>query len=87
MKNKDENNRNTDREAELDRILEAKFQGMAQDEEIPESLKKEVFNTLDTVEFLAEVVDLFAVKFPLANLKFLGESEDNKDAEPDDENK
>lgn len=84
---KEKQNKAENPEVEFDRIMQAKFQGLLPEEDIPANLRQEVFNTLDTVELMAEVVDLFAVKFPMANLKYLGENEEDKTPEDEEQEK
>ncbi|GAB4244038.1 MAG: hypothetical protein Kow0027_03540 [Saprospiraceae bacterium] len=77
-------------EETFDRILESKLKGIEPEGQMPENLKKAVFDTIDTVGLVAEVVDLFAVKFPLANLSFLSEEDeetakDHTGDQPDEE--
>ena len=77
MKNKEQKKNIGNIEAEFDRILQAKFQELLPEVQIPENLQKEVFNTLDSIEFIAEVIDLFTIKFPLVNLKYLDDPKQN----------
>ncbi|GIV32278.1 MAG: hypothetical protein KatS3mg030_580 [Saprospiraceae bacterium] len=81
-------NQGSNLEDYFDALLEQKLKGLHLEESLPEELKKEVFNTIDTIGLMAEVVDLFAIKFPLANLKFFDADSElpspgEQDADPD----
>lgn len=49
-----------------------KFQQFGEKEILPESLKKEVFNTLDALNLFADIADLFTTKFTLTELEAFG---------------
>lgn len=51
--------------------LEEQFGQMRSSEPVPEQLKEEVFNSLDTILLVADVVDLFTVKFTQTESEFL----------------
>ncbi|KAA3627409.1 MAG: hypothetical protein DWQ02_19890 [Bacteroidetes bacterium] len=51
--------------------LEQQFQQLNADLEKPEDLKKEVFNTLDSLTLLGDIVELFTTKFIETEVKFL----------------
>ncbi len=51
--------------------LEEQFGQMRSSEPAPEELKEEVFRTLDTLNLLADIVDLFTVKFSKSEAEFL----------------
>lgn len=40
-------------------------------EEVPEELKKEVFNSLDSIELVANIFDLFTAKFAKVETDFI----------------
>lgn len=48
--------------------LETLFQASETEIIAPEELKEEVFGTLETLELVADIVDLFTVKFVQSNL-------------------
>ncbi len=45
----------------------------------PESLKDEIFNSLDSIQLISDVTDLFTTKFVISNAYMLGESTDLED--------
>lgn len=50
--------------------LKEQFKQFVPEEKAPEELKKEVFNSLDTINLLADVVDLFTGKFAKTESNF-----------------
>jgi len=48
-------------------------------EELPPELKKEVFKTIDNIELVASMVDLFTVKFVNTEMRFLGSFESEEE--------
>lgn len=48
---------------EINKNLEEQFQKLMPSDAAPADLKKEIFRTLDTLDLLGDVVDLFTVKF------------------------
>lgn len=52
--------------------LEDKFKQLLPAEDAPEEVKKEVFQTLDTLNLLGDLADLFTVKFSRTEAAFLG---------------
>lgn len=73
----------------LKTVLEQKFLELkderAPQEEAPAELKKEVFNTLNSLILLTDLADLFTVKFAQTNLTFLDPS--LEEGWSDDDNK
>ena len=61
--------------------LEEKFKQLIPDENAPEELKKEVFQTLDTLNLLGDLADLFTVKFSKTEAVFLGMVQDDEEWE------
>ncbi len=51
--------------------LHHQFAQLTSEEPAPEALKEEVFDTLDTIHLLADVMDLFTVKFGNTEAEFL----------------
>ena len=51
--------------------LESRFSEFKPKEEAPKALKKEVFNTLETLQLLADFADLFTIKFSKTELDLL----------------
>ncbi|GJM35374.1 MAG: hypothetical protein DHS20C18_43750 [Saprospiraceae bacterium] len=51
--------------------LEEQFKQLIPDENAPEELKKEVFNTIDTLNLLGDIADLFTSKFTQTKATFL----------------
>ena len=72
--------------SDLQKQLEKLFQEAEPDGALPESLKKEVFDTLDTIQLVADVADLFTVKFTKSESQLL-ELADPKTGKPVDEPK
>jgi hypothetical protein len=60
------NNENTIREN-----LENNFNKLLPDDDAPKELKEEVFGTIETLNFLGDLADLFTVKFSQAETLFL----------------
>ena len=57
------NENNKQKKTEIQENLEEQFQKLGSEEKAPEGLKKEVFNTLDTLQLLGDFADLFTAKF------------------------
>ncbi len=74
---------------ELRNHLKDEFQKMQPKEAAPAVLKKQVFDTLDTIRLMADMADLFTVKFTKTEsqmMDLLGdEQSDNPTEQPDDE--
>lgn len=79
-----------EKEPPLQQHLKEQFQRMQPDGHAPESLKKEVFSTLDAIQLMSDVTELFTVKFTQTEASLLDlmndkpESLDDAEA-PDDE--
>lgn len=52
--------------------LEEKFKALLPEDDAPAELKKEVFQTLDTLNLVGDIVDLFTDKFIQTEASFLG---------------
>lgn len=76
------NEHNKKEKTDIQEHLEAQFQKLGSDEKSPEDLKKEVFNTLDTLQLLGDFADLFTAKFTETEVKFVDVVSD-----PDEEDK
>lgn len=75
MQNKEEENK-------IRQNLEEQFKGLLPEEDAPQELKEEVFNTIDTLSLIGDIVDLFTTKFSHAETAFLQIiQEDESDAE------
>ena len=65
--------------------LEDKFRQLLPKEDAPEELKQEVFNTLDMLNLVGDVVDLFTAKFSKTEASFFDlleeDEEDNDNSE------
>lgn len=57
------NNKEEKLSDKVEKKLENQFQELNESTKLPEDLKKEVFNTLDTLTLLGDFVDLFTTKF------------------------
>ncbi|MEM8528945.1 MAG: hypothetical protein AAGG68_30205 [Bacteroidota bacterium] len=68
-----------DNKNDLQLSLEEKFKALLPKEDAPEELKKEVFQTLDTLNLVGDIVDLFTDKFIQTEATFWGL--DNKEEE------
>jgi len=55
----------------IQKHLEEQFGQMRPEAPIPEELKEEVFNSLDTLHLVADIIDLFTVKFTQSESEFL----------------
>jgi len=68
---------------EMKSLLEEKFSQFLTEDEPPQELKKEVFNSLNSLIMLGDLADLFTVKFAQTNIGFIspfeGHSEEKKD--------
>ena len=62
---------NINENKEVKEILESTFEQLKPTAEIPSEVKKEVFNTLETFQFIADVSELFTVQFAKTELDFL----------------
>lgn len=51
--------------------LENQFQKLIPGEAPPDDLKEEVFNTLNSINLLADILDLFTLKFTQTEADFL----------------
>lgn len=51
--------------------IEQLFQQMLPTEDAPPAVKEEVFNTLDSLHLLGDVMDLFTAKFTQTETEFL----------------
>lgn len=73
-------------------LLEARFQQLAEDQEeknsVPSELRKEVFRTLDVIDMVGEIGDLFTGKFGSTTAEFIDliESPDNNVSPVDSNN-
>lgn len=56
--------------SDVQRHLEEKFREMLPKEDAPEDLKKEVFQTLDTLNLIGDIADLFTAKFTKTEAAF-----------------
>ena len=66
--------------------LEEVFKEFLPDDNAPEHLKKEVFQTLDTLNLIGDFADLFTAKFSKAEAVFFGLiPNEGEQAEPDDD--
>ena len=67
-------------------LLEARFQQLAEDRrennEMPAELRQEVFRTLDMIDVVGEVTDLFTGKFGETTAEFLDIIENPEGDEP-----
>ena len=70
MKNKEAN--------KIRENLEEKFKQLLPDDNAPEELKEEVFNTLDTFNLMGDIVDLFTTKFSQSESHLLDMMQDNR---------
>ena len=72
----DDKQHDADQEFDLKEYLQIRFQEIQSqtdepDMPAPDSLKKEVFATLDTIQLVADVTDLFTVKFTKAESQLI----------------
>lgn len=64
MQNKEETNK-------IRQNLEAQFKSLLPNDNAPQELKEEVFNTIDTLSLIGDIVDLFTTKFSDTETAFL----------------
>lgn len=55
----------------LQRHLETLFEQMKPEEDAPEDMKKEVFDTIETLEMVNDIADLFTGKFGASKADFI----------------
>lgn len=80
----------TEKGKELHRHLSEQFNQLKAKEPAPPALKKSVFSTLDTFQLMADVTDLFTVKFTKTEAKamdllhdpFVNPDDENPDVQP-----
>lgn len=60
------------KENPIQKHLEEQFKQLLPDETAPEDLKKEVFQTLDTLSLMGDIADLFTAKFGQTEAVFMG---------------
>ncbi len=86
---KKEDDKYKEQQQELHSHLKGAFQKMQPKEAAPAALKKQVFDTLDTIQLVADMADLFTVKFTQTESQLVGlldETEPDEPIEkPDDE--
>jgi hypothetical protein len=82
MNNKDEL---IEKGKQLHSHLSEQFKKLQPKEQAPQELKKSVFSTLDTFQLMADVADLFTVKFTKTEAKAIDLLHD-RTADPDVEN-
>ncbi|MFT4759872.1 MAG: hypothetical protein ACI9XO_003649 [Paraglaciecola sp.] len=75
-----------DEKSDIQKHLEEKFKAMLPKEDAPEELKKEVFQTLDTLNLIGDVADLFTTKFTRTEVTFFRLMEEDYDEIINDEN-
>lgn len=57
------NHKQTSKKSPIQQHLEQEFDQFGEAIQAPDDLKKEVFNTLDTLALLGDIADLFTAKF------------------------
>lgn len=71
--------------------MKDQFKKLPKTEAVPDGLKEEVFNSIDSIKLFASILDLFTAKYSLSEMMMIdlaAESADNKkDKEPDLKNK
>lgn len=61
-----------DESSEMKSLLEEKFGEFIDEDNVPEDIKGEVFNSLNTLALIGDLADLFTVKFAKTNLNIIG---------------
>jgi len=69
---------------EIKSLLEEKFSQFLNEEEVPQELKKEVFNSLNSLIMFGDLADLFTVKFAQINIGFISPFEGGREEQKDD---
>ena len=72
---------NKNDQSEIHKNLEEQFQKLGADTEAPKDLKKEVFNTLDTLQLMGDIADLFTAKFTQSEAELMDVVTPNKEEE------
>lgn len=72
-------NEKSEVKTELQLHLETMFQEMLPTNDAPEDIKKDVFNTIDTLNLVGDFVDLFTTKFTQTETEFLDLLSDDED--------
>ena len=67
------NKKQNNRKPNIQLHLETLFQATEPEENAPVELEKEVFSTLESLQLVADIVDLFTVKFVQTNVEVLGQ--------------
>ncbi len=81
---KKEENKPDEKGDELRNHLKDEFQRMKPKTAAPEALKKQVFDTLDAFQLIADMADLFTVKFTKTESQMMEMLGDRKQAPPDE---
>ena len=71
MTNNGNNHKAEEEQNSIQKNLQDQFCQLKSDETPPEELKDEVFKTLDTIHLVADLIDLFTVKFGSTDAEFL----------------
>lgn len=74
-----------DERNDIQKHLEEKFKQMLPKEDAPEELKKEVFQTLDTLNLIGDIADLFTAKFSKTEAAFFNISDEAEQNSADDD--
>jgi len=56
---------------EINKNLEKQFQKLKPSVDAPEELKEEIFKTLDTLDLIGDIADLFTIKFTGVEAEFV----------------
>lgn len=80
-----DNNQLKEKAEELRNHLSEQFHQLQPKEPAPQELKKNVFDTLDTLQLMADVADLFTVKFAKANTRMVGFLDDTAEQKIEDD--
>ncbi len=60
-----------DESSEIKSLLEEKFGEFIDEENVPEGIKDDVFNSLNTIALIGDLADLFTIKFAKTNFSFI----------------
>ena len=67
---------------EVHKNLEKQFRKLLPPDAAPEELKKVIFKTLETIDLIGDIADLFTVKFTSAEADFLDLIVDDQERHP-----
>jgi len=71
-----------DESSEIKSLLEEKFGEFIDEENVPDDIKGEVFNSLNTLALIGDLTDLFTIKFAKTNFNMIGSNDEKLSDDP-----